>query len=193
MAVGKPLRWILAALGGAAIGAASAWWSTGEGAAARVPGHPAWTTDRGTGSTDANPWTRARIARIGLMALNRNEAVYYIADRDDEGRPLREHCQYTVQGGALPGAWWSLTLYAQDRFLARNTDDAHSVAATTAQTAAAWQVSVGQQPMDAGERLSNRGAGNFTLALRVYRPTQALIDDPHAIALPRVHRQACRT
>lgn len=178
----------MAALAGIAAGAASAWWATGEGAIERVPSNPSWTVDRLAGAEAADPHTRARIARIGLLALSREEAVYYIADRDGDGAALREDCDYRVRCDAMPGRWWSLTVYAHDRFLARNDDEAHSFAA--AGGGDGWEVRLAPRPAG-GAWLSSRDTLRPSLALRVYRPLPALVRDPMAIALPRIERLRC--
>lgn len=144
--------------------------------------------DRLAGARAADPYTRARIARIGLLALNRGEAAYYIADRDGDGRPLREDCEYLVHGDAMPGRWWSLTVYAHDRFLARNDDGAHSIAA--AGDGDGWRVRLAPQPVDAAW-LSSRNTLRPSLTLRIYRPLPALVRDPMAIDLPRIERLGC--
>lgn len=49
-----------------------------------------WETDLTIGSTQADPYTRARVAVAGLLALNRNETIYFTAHRDDAGDKLRK-------------------------------------------------------------------------------------------------------
>ena len=84
----------------------------------------------GAGSVDADPWTRARIALTGLLALTRDQAIYFTTQTDDSGARLREECRYRVTGGAMPARWWSVTVYADDDFLPQNEDDALSFDAT---------------------------------------------------------------
>lgn len=185
--------WIAAAFAGVATGAASAWWATGERAMRRVPSNPSWGVDALAGAESAGLYTRARIARIGLLALGRDEAVYYIADRDADGQPLREACEYAVAGGDPPGRWWSLTVYAGDRFLARNDDAAHSVGAggLAAEADGRWRIRMAPSRGDAAAWLSTRNTGMPTLALRIYRPMAALRADPMRVALPRIERLRC--
>lgn len=191
--LGASTRWGAPALLGIALGAASAWWITGERGVGEIPGHTGWRGDPTIGAIAAGPYARARIARIGLLALNRNEAMYYIADSDASGLPLRASCTYAVDGAAMPARWWSLTLYAQDRFLARNNDRAHAVGAANLVVArdGAWSIRVAPGRDDAGNWLSTRAAGDFTLGLRLYRPDQAIVDGRSIPDLPTVRRIAC--
>lgn len=186
--------WALAVSLGVAGGLATARWSTGESAIERVPSRPEWTIDRFAGAEAAGMHTRARIARIGLLALSRDEAMYYIADRDADGRRLREDCVYEVSGGELPARWWSLTVYAQDRFLARNEDQAHSLGAAGLPRDAGedgWRIRLASARNGAMPWLSVRNTDAPTLALRLYRPDAALREDPLVIALPRIERRSC--
>lgn len=186
-------HWLVAALAGVAAGIATAHWATGERAMRRVPSDPSWGVDALAGAESAGLYTRARIARVGLLALGRDEAVYYIADRDADGQPLRETCEYAVAGGDLPGRWWSLTVYAGDRFLARNDDAAHSVGAGGLATEADghWRIRLAPSRGDAAAWLSTRNTGAPTLLLRIYRPAAALRENPMQIALPRIQRLHC--
>ena len=187
------LPWALASLLGLGAGLASAVWLTGEAGMRPVPADPSWSVDALAGAQDANLYTRARIARIGLLALNRKEAVYYIAERDAHGARLMENCRYAISGGELPGQWWSLTVYAQDRFLARNQNDAHSVGAQGLGLDAdgRWQVELGPERPTGTAWLSSRGSGEPSIALRIYRPAAAVVARPLDIRLPRIERLAC--
>jgi hypothetical protein len=189
-----PWQGIVAALAGTAVGIATAQWATGERAMQRVPSNPSWGVDALAGAGEAGLHTRARIARIGLLALGRDEAVYYIADRDADGQPLREACTYSVSGGDVPGRWWSLTVYADDRFLAGNEDAAHSLGAEGMPVDAAGQWHVRLAPERGAEAmpwLSTRNTRAPTLALRIYRPSPALRADPVRVVLPRIGRLRC--
>lgn len=182
-------RWPVAALLGFAAGLGSAAWSIGAGHSASLQRLGPWQTDALTGSVAAGAQTRAAIAQHGLLALDSREAVYYTAFRDSGGEPLRQHCRYRIDGGALPAPWWSLTLYAQDEFLARNSDQAHAVnrAGIAADAADHWQIAVAGARGDAANWLSTREAGRFSLTLRLYRP----LSRPQAQQLPTITRLAC--
>ncbi len=91
-----------------------------------------WSSDWTIGSEAANPWVRARVARHGLLALTKDEAVYFTRNRDEDGNRLSEACTYEVSGGDMPALWWSMTLYDGTSFLPRNTDNALSFDLTDA-------------------------------------------------------------
>jgi hypothetical protein len=105
-----------------------------------------WSSDWTIGSKAANPWTRARVARHGLLALTKDEAVYFTRNTDDAGGRLSEACTYKVSGGAMPAQWWSVTLYNAASYLPLNTDNALSFDQTDAASGAGgWSFTIAPQ------------------------------------------------
>ncbi len=167
------LAWTLAIVGGVALGLTSA-----IAALAVVPRlgmveRAGWTGHPAAGSSQASPYARAMIARIGLLAMSRDEAVYLDRTRDSEGHRLRGACRYSIDGQAMPAHWWSVTLYAEDNYLARNGQNAPSIDATSVQSdRGRWQAEVGPaRPTTNIPWIASGGAERFTLMLRLYRPT----------------------
>ncbi len=193
---------IAAACLGVVAGAATALYAAGMlgkaprlGAGIEVDG---WSSDWSIGSEAANPWVRARVARHGLLALRKEEAVYFTRARDDDGAALSETCHYRVSGTDLPGDWWSITLYDGRSYLPRNDDRALSFDQTRAAAAGHaddWFFIVSPTQPQTGEAwVSSRNAGQFDLTLRIYRPRASFLADPEAqMRAPRVERLDCGT
>ena len=153
-----------------------------------------WRTNTMIGNPDAGPVVRAAVARRGLLALNRSETVYFNAGVDSEGRPLSEDCAYRVTFHEEPAArWWSLTLYAEDDFLAVNGREAHSINAEHAAGAAEDPMSVIVSARSDWPSwwISAENAGAFDLTLRLYHPDPAIIEDPARAGLPEIERIGC--
>ncbi|MEE2525968.1 DUF1214 domain-containing protein [Hyphobacterium sp. HN65] len=155
-----------------------------------------WTSDPAIGSETADPYTRAYVARRGLLGLRREEATYYIRAVDDGGAPLREDCAYVIEGEVPDVRWWSVTLYAGDYFLAQNGDDAHSIDASRATIGedGRWRATIQDtDPQDGSVWISSRNAGNFDLLLRLYNASEAVLETPEtALTVPDVIRLGCR-
>jgi hypothetical protein len=169
----RVLAWITAALVGVCVGAASAWAALEAGRAGFGEHYGAWTHNRAAGSTAAGPYTRAIIAREGLLALSAREALYFNLAEDQDGRPLEESCIYELVGRDLAARWWSVTLYADDAFLAQNSDHAASIDASYVRVGmdGFWRARVAPVRGDAAYWISSRAARrNFSLTLRVYNP-----------------------
>lgn len=187
---------------GLLVGIGSALWMGGI-----LPGGPragdaieidGWVSDWSIGSESANPYVRAQIARRGLLALQKEEAVYFTKNVDDEGQPLREACIYSVSGGTFPAEWWSLTLYDGDSRLPMNSDNRLSFDLTKATSVfggdEAWLFDVRKDAAQDGTMpwVSSKNAGQFDLTLRLYRPDAALLADPEDVLTPpKIERLTC--
>ncbi|WP_296722626.1 DUF1214 domain-containing protein [Erythrobacter sp.] len=198
--------YLLAVAAGCAIGIGSA-----LGMAGLLPGTNSlafgdvdvggWRSDFATGSEAADAYTRARVARHGLLALAKSEAVYFTRATDDDGQPLREACTYRLTTGAMPAGWWSITLYNGDSMLPDNDDEALSINAGQDMAARIGDEIVGQggtatiaprRPEGRGLWISSRNAGRFDLTLRLYMPDDALLADPAGtLDPPQIERLAC--
>lgn len=74
----------------------------------------AWTTWPAAGSPDPDPYTRAHLARSGLLQLGRSEGMAFHAETDGEGRPLSTACTYRLEGRTPAAALWTLVATDQD-------------------------------------------------------------------------------
>lgn len=165
------LAWIAAVIAGVVIGLASAWAAISFGGSSVSERYGQWLYNKAAGSTAADPYTRAIIARAGLLALSAREARYYTLYEDEHGRPLSESCIYELSGRPLDARWWSATLYADDNFLAQNNDSAHSVDATRVGSDRAWSARISPVRGDAANWISSRASRRgFSITLRVYNP-----------------------
>jgi hypothetical protein len=155
-----------------------------------------WMGSKLTGSTAADPYTRAMIAKSGLLALNRSETIYFTLTKDEHGRALTQNCAYQLKGGPFPARWWSVTIYAADDYLPKNHDGAFSIDDTRTQKdpGGGWTAAVSLQrpgPGGAPNWISTWDAGNFSLTLRLYNPSPEAAADPHVIAFPQITTQSC--
>lgn len=186
------LAWVAACAVGVIVGVASAWAALEIGRDSFSERYGAWTHSRAAGSAAAGPYTRAIIAREGLLALSAREALYFNLAQDQDARPLEEGCVYEIAGRQLATRWWSVTLYADDGFLAPNTDHSHSIDASSIRTDADgyWRARISPVRGSAVHWLSSRAARRgFSLTLRVYNPQRDFF--PSAEALPALTRLSC--
>jgi hypothetical protein len=193
----RALTYLCAGLAGSLLGLGSALtmaglWPGGTTLAFGDVDVGGWRGDFATGSDAADPYTRARVARHGLLALAKSEAVYLTRTTDEAGQPLREDCTYRLSGGAMPAGWWSVTLYDAKSMLPLNTDNALSIDASRA-GAGPWEAVIAPvQPAGATHWISSRNAGNFDLTLRLYMPDAALLEAAaRTLSAPRIERLSC--
>lgn len=151
-----------------------------------------WKTNTLIGSADAPGLLRAIIARRGLLALSREQAMYFSADTDSDGHRLDESCTYRLVFDGVPDAfWWSVTLYAEDEFLAVNGLEAHSVTADDFGFAPRGFTALVSAESQEGPWISTARSGAFNLTLRLYKPVEDIIADPARAALPAIERLDC--
>lgn len=152
-----------------------------------------WNTNLANGSKDADMYTRARVARYGLLALDKKETIYYTAGTDDAGDKLSGSCTYVVEGKDLAARWWSVTAYGPDSYLIPNDADIYSFAKTTVKREADGhyivRVSSDRQegnwvPVKAGE--------SFDLTARFYNPEASVYAAPAAAELPHITKESCK-
>lgn len=159
-----------------------------------------WRSNWSIGTEAVDPYTKAWIARFGLFALRREEAVYFYTTLDAAGQPLDEECVYALDVDEQPGSWWSVTVYDGEGYLPKNADARLSFDATKARDLRSRRVVLSAEMPEAGAEtgedngywISTRNAGAFDVTLRVYQPTPVAIENPaQAFVLPPIERLSC--
>lgn len=151
-----------------------------------------WQTSTAIGSSSADALLRAAIAVNAILAMNRDEAVYFIARDDSAGKPLDGACRYRVSGTDPEARWWSLTVYGSDRFLVPNPQHRYSESLDSVHhdSNGHFDITLARQPQD-GNWIALPD-GRFLLTLRLYNPSPALVADPSRAQLPTIVAEGCR-
>lgn len=148
----------------------------------------AWSTNLQAGSQDAGMYTRATIAVNALLALGREETMYFIATRDDAGHALRSQCSYRITGVPPQARWWSITAYADDMFLFDAPNGHYSLNGSTAKldAAGAFALTTGPTEQPGIFWLPTPGKRAMILTLRLYNPAPGLQAAPQSLVAPAV-------
>lgn len=175
-----------------ALGLGSAWWVLKKAPwLNRSLQVGAWKTNLQAGSADADMYTRASVAVNALLALGRDETMYFVASTDDDGRPLRSSCSYRISGTPPKARWWSITAYADDMFLFDVPNKHYSLNGSTAQLDAQGRFAMAlspSQPPDNAYWVPMTGHRGAVLTLRLYNPAPELQASPASLAAPRIER-----
>ena len=150
----------------------------------------AWKSNMRAGSQTADLYTRASIALNALLALGRDETMYFVATHDDRGRTLKSACHYLVQGAPPKARWWSITAYGDDLYLFDAPNRHYSLNGSTAKLDSAGQfhlVTGSQEPDSSyGFWLPTPGKSGLVLTLRLYNPDAALQTSPTSLQPPTI-------
>jgi hypothetical protein len=172
-----------------AIGLGSAWWVLKKAPwMSKTVQVGAWKSNLRAGSPDADMYTRAFVAANGLLALDRDETMYFVATQDDAGRPLRSACSYRVEGIPPKARWWSITAYADDMFLFDAPNQRYSLNATTAKLDGnnRFVLTTGGQEQPGTYWLPTPGQRGVVLTLRLYNPEPELQAAPGSLPPPTI-------
>jgi hypothetical protein len=137
------------------------------------------------GAYGRNYLGRAVIATAALGANTRPETVYPLAVDDVKGHPLSGRRRYTIRfpKGQLPpaDAFWSLTLYGEDRYLVPNPIDRYAIGDRTKglrkgrDGSLTLYVQHGRPNGAARANWLPAPSGSFRLALRIYEPRRSVL------------------
>ena len=176
---------------GVALGLGSAYFAIMSLRGEHVVNNGPWTTSLAAGGVGADMYTRDYVAVTGLLALSKEETIYFGADKDSTGAALDGHCTYRIEGHDPDARWWSITLYARDNYLIPNPSNRYSVSQTNVVRNAegAWIVR-----LSSTEEPNNwiaTSPDGFQITLRLYNPGEAVRKDPATAPLPSIVKEAC--
>ena len=149
-----------------------------------------WGYTTRLGKWNGNLLLRATAAMKGLGALCAEETIYALSDFDEASEPLTGARRYTMQfpAGALPpaDAFWSVTLYGEDRFLIDNPIARYSVGDRTeglifdSDGSLTIPIQHAPPPTHSSNWLP-APAGAFYLILRCYHPRDELLKGRYVV------------
>jgi len=171
------------------VGIGSAWWAVGRGMSGGVR-CGAWHHYPFYGSAEANPYVRARTQLAGPLALDRSEAIYFIASKDTEGRPLNSRYTYRLEGVDFDARWWSITAYGPDHRLIPNPHNRYSYNNTNVARNSNGGYTIHLSNTEKGGNWIPTGKEEkFELFLRLYNPAPEVLNDVSGVDLPRIVRE----
>lgn len=162
---GSLLTFIVAA----AIGLSATWYTLTRGVAFGAVKIGAWTAWPRTGTSDADPYARAGIARAGALPIGLGDGVAFIAKTDDAGRPLDGRCEVRISGTTPQARYFTLTLYDPDGHLVATALRRSGFTSQEMIRAADGSVDVAIAPRArSGNWLPTGGVERYVLILRLY-------------------------
>ncbi len=178
------------AIGG---GAASVWYAlqAQEGVGAVTVGQ--WTAFPDLGTPQADPYSKARIAREGVLSLGLAEGLTFTAQRDSNGAGLRRNCAYRIEGTFPPARLWTLYTIEPSNSLIQSghlrLPALHSIEALRRPDNSV-SISIGRNS-SSGNWLPVSGVGPMSVVLTLYDSPAANSSGIGDVALPKIVKVAC--
>lgn len=177
------------------VGLGSAWHMIDRGSTLSTVGAGPWIAWYAAGIPDADPYTKAHVARSGRLPIVSTTAMRFVARTDDAGEPLLSECHYSVTVPEVPALWWSLALLDAAGKPIANAAERHAINSDGVVTGLNGMTRIAIAPTArAGYWLPSGEDSELTLVFRVFRPFDtadlASGEMPEAI-LPRIERLGC--
>lgn len=174
-------------------GAASVWYALGSIGGIDSISVSGWTAYPDAGTPQADPYSKARIAREASLPLGRAEGLPFFTAHDEAGNLLSRDCTYQIKGQFPPARFWTLQVAVADRLqralsrdrttgltsygVVREADNSVSITASRTAAPGNWLTVAGTSPM--------------TLILTLYDTPVASNENISEIRLPQVSRVRC--
>jgi hypothetical protein len=151
-----------------------------------------WKAWPKVGSTEADPYARAMVARRGDIPLATGEGLALNATVDSGGEPLDARCTYRVAGTTPSARLWTLTVYDSERRLIQTELGRSGMTSAEVLWGDEDEFSVSlSRNLEPGNWIQ-LPEGRFTLTLRLYDTTAAAgAGSLEADDLPRIDRGEC--
>ena len=152
-----------------------------------------WTAWPKSGTSDADPYSKAVIARTGQIPLSPGEGLLLEATSDDAGAPLNGRCSYRIAGDLPPARLWTLTAYDSKGSFRDNPAHRYSFSSSEIVRDATGRFEINLSPkVQAGNWLPTPGDQRIVLMLRLYdTPLSAGTARIEARAVPTIGRRGC--
>ena len=174
-----------------ALGIGSGFWVVERGTRLTTQTYGPWLMWSRSGSRDLDPYTRARQAKLGNLAVSTQIAATWEARFDLDGRRLHSSCEYLLEAEPIEATWFSLAVYDDNGLLIPNSADRHSFTSHTiaANPDGSFFIVLAREARP-GNWLPVGGAGRLSLMLTMVEPKPSVADS--AQQLPSIRRIGCR-
>lgn len=177
----------------ATVGLGGTWLAVDAGAGFGAVRVGPWTAYPRNGSVDADPYSRAVVARSGVMPLGLGEGLTFTARRDSAGQPLIGTCAYQVAGFVPPTRYWTIAAETPSGALIANPAGRHGFTSGEIVRGPDGSFAISVAPTArAGNWLPVPARERFDLVLRLYDTpisgTSTVIDTAR---MPTITRLGC--
>jgi len=177
----------------AAVGLGATYLALTRGAAFGALTIGSWTAWPKTGTTEADPYARASIARTGRLPIALGDGLTFFAKTDDKGRSLDGRCDVILSGVTPAARFWTLTLYNRDGELVANSINRYDFTSQEIVRRADGSFEIVIAPRASpGNWLPTGGIERYLLALRFYDTAVGVATkEGREIPMPAIKTRSC--
>jgi hypothetical protein len=178
----------------AGVGLSATYFALTRGAAFGALTIGSWTAWPKTGTTDADPYARASVARSGQLPIALGDGLAFLAKTDDKGRKLDGRCEVIISGATPAARFWTLTLYNPAGELVPNSINRYDFTSQEIIRRADGSFEIVVAPRASpGNWLPTGGVERYILALRFYDTAVGVATkEGREIPMPSVMTRSCR-
>ncbi|MDY8108467.1 DUF1214 domain-containing protein [Fulvimarina sp. 2208YS6-2-32] len=152
-----------------------------------------WRASPLIGTREADPYAKARLAKLAQLTLGGGEGIMFQAEADGEGRRLLLECTYRLTGRTPAARFFTLSAHSDDgrvdlpqsgrpgwltsNALLRREDNS-------------FEITVGPQAR-AGNWLATDRTGPYRLTFALYDTPASAITGAAGLEMPAIEREGC--
>jgi len=177
----------------AIVGLGATYLALTRGAAFSALSIGSWTARPKTGTTDADPYARATIARTGQLPIALGDGVSFTAHADDNGKLLDGRCDVVLSGVTPAARFWTLTLYNVDGELVANSVNRYGFTSQEIVRRADGSFEIAVAPRaNPGNWLPTGGVERYSLVLRFYDTAVGVSTKAgREVPMPAINARSC--
>jgi hypothetical protein len=179
------------------LGITSAWYAIDRGTPLTTNRVGPWSSWMSEANPNADPYTKAHLARSGRLPITSTTARYFLARTDSEGHELTSACEYAIRGSPLNARWWSIAVYDEHGSVIKNPSERYSFNSDEAirHSDGTYRISLATHARPENWLPSGEGPDHkLILMMRIYGPRQTDASGIGQIPddrLPKIERKAC--
>jgi hypothetical protein len=176
-------------------GLGTAWYMIEAGSRFSTRSFGPWLTWVAAGRPEADPYTRAHIARNGLLPLSSTAELTFKAKTDSRGTQLSSACDYAVVLDDFDPAWWTIAVYDGQGRLIANPADRYAFNGSTAMRGVDGRIAIVlSRDARPGNWLPTGRTNRIVLVLTVQDANwvNAIHDGGSPRSMPQIVRSGCR-
>lgn len=184
---------LIAAAASLALGLWSAWLAVRSPAPVDTIALGAWQAWPNAGTPEADPYSRARLARTGEIPLGSGEGLMLLALNDDSGQQLNGRCDYVIAGQTPPARLWTVALEDREGHIVQDDNNVAALGSDTLlrETDGTFEIYLSPRPQ-VGNWISTQNAERYRVVVRLYDTTARTGTALTTLVMPNITRSSCR-